>query len=211
MSAMSVASVFTLGLQGHPVTVWDGDRVPRPLPMQRWLGVAGAADRALLSLCAGPTVDVGCGPGRMAEDLARSGHTVLGIDVLPEAVRQTLSRGVPALQRSVFDPLPGEGRWGTVLLADGNIGIGGDPVALLERVRELLAPDGRVVLDLAPWGSGISTRHVRLGTPSGQSGEFPWTLVGADAIQAVASAAGLGTVAHHRRDDRWMAMVGARP
>jgi SAM-dependent methyltransferase len=211
MSTMSVASVFTLALQGQPVTVWDGDRVPRPLPMHRWLGVAGAADRALLSLCAGPTVDVGCGPGRMAEDLARSGHTVLGIDVLPEAVRQTLSRGVPALQRSVFDPLPGEGRWGTVLLADGNIGIGGDPVALLERVRELLAPDGRVVLDLAPWGSGISTRHVRLGSPSGQSGEFPWTLVGADAIQAVASAAGLGTVVHHRRDDHWMAVVGARP
>ena len=61
MTAMSVASVFTLALQGQPVTVWDGDRVPRPLPMHRWLGVAGAADRALLSLCAGPTVDVGCG------------------------------------------------------------------------------------------------------------------------------------------------------
>ena len=30
-----------------------------------------------------------------------------------------------------------------VLLADGNIGIGGDPAALLRRVSELLAPQGR--------------------------------------------------------------------
>ena len=54
--------------------------------------------------------------------------------------------------RDVFGPLPGEGRWDTALLADGNIGIGGDPVALLARVRELLAPEGRVVVDLAAPG-----------------------------------------------------------
>ena len=47
-----------------------------------------------------------------------------------------LRLGGPALRRSVFDPLPGEGRWGTALLLDGNIGIGGDP-------RALLAPDWR--------------------------------------------------------------------
>jgi SAM-dependent methyltransferase len=211
MTAMSVAGVFTLALQGQRVTVWDGARAPWPLPMHRWLGPAGVADRALLDLCDGPTLDAGCGPGRMAEDLARRGHVVLGIDVLPEAVRQTLRRGVLALERSVFDPLPGEGRWGTVLLADGNIGIGGDPVALLQRVGELLAPLGRVVLDVAPWGTGISTRHVRLGTEHGTSAEFPWTVVGADAIQAVASAAGLGTVTHHRARRRRMAVVEARP
>ena len=32
------------------------------------------------------------------------------------------------LRRDLFAPLPGEGRWHHVLLADGNIGIGGDPV-----------------------------------------------------------------------------------
>ena len=179
--------------------------------MKRWLGDAGTGDRALLSHCAGPTLDVGCGPGRMAESLARGGHTVLGIDVLPEAVRQTLARGVPALERSVFDPLPGEGRWGTVLLADGNIGIGGDPVALLERARELTGPDGRVVLDVAPWGGGVVTRHVRLETTHGRTAEFPWTVVGADAVQAVASAAGLGHVTCYRHRDRWWGVVEGRP
>jgi hypothetical protein len=147
----------------------------------------------------------------MTEALARAGHAVLGIDVVPEAVRQTRTRGVPALRRSVFDRVPGEGRWGTALLADGNIGIGGDPVALLERARELVAPDGRVVVDVAPWGTGVVTRHVRLETAHGRSGQFRWTSVGADAIQAVAHAAGLGHSTEHRYADRWWVVVEARP
>ena len=60
--------------------------------------------------------------------------------------------------RSVFQPVPGEGGWDTVLLADGNIGIGGDPVALLTRCRELLAPAGRVLVELDPPGHGAARR-----------------------------------------------------
>lgn len=211
MTVLPLASVFTHALQGHPCTVWEGDLAPQPLPTQAWLAGAGPADLALLAHCQGPTLDIGCGPGRMSEALALAGHAVLGIDVVPEAVRQTRTRGVQALRRSVFDPVPGEGRWRTALLADGNIGIGGDPVALLERVRDLLVPDGRVVVDVAAWGTGVVTRHVRLETAHGRSGEFPWTAVGADAIQAVASAAGLGTATGHRYGDRCWAVIGARP
>jgi SAM-dependent methyltransferase len=211
VTTLPLASVYTHALQGHPCTVWEGDLAPQPLPTNAWLALAGPADRAVLAHCQGPTVDIGCGPGRMTEALALAGHSVLGIDVVPEAVRQTRSRGVPALRRSVFDPLPGEGRWETALLADGNIGIGGDPVALLERARELLAPGGRVVVDVAPWGTGVVTRHVMLETSHGRSGEFPWTAVGADAVQAVAYAAGLGRATTHRYDDRWWAVVEARP
>ena len=96
-------------------------------------------------------------------------------------------------------------------MADGNIGIGGDPVALLERAADLVAPDGRVVVDIAPWGNGVVTRHVHLETSHGRSGRFPWTTVGADAIQAVAHAAGLGQATEHRYADRWWAVVEARP
>ncbi len=211
MTTLPLASVYTHALQGHPCTVWDGDLAPQPLPTHAWLSAAGAADLALLAHCQGPTLDIGCGPGRMTEALAVAGHAVLGIDVVPEAVRQTRRRGVPALQRSVFDPLPGEGRWETVLLADGNVGIGGDPVALLERARQLVEPGGRVVVDVAPWGTGVVTRHVRLETRHGRSGQFPWTVVGADAVQAVAYAAGLGRATGYRRGDRWWAVVEARP
>ena len=211
MTVLPLASVYTHALQGHPCTVWEGDLAPQPLPTHAWLAAAGAADHALLAHCHGPTIDIGCGPGRMSEALALAGHAVLGIDVVPEAVRQTRTRGVQALRRSVFDAVPGEGRWHTALLADGNIGIGGDPVALLERARDLVVPHGRVVVDVAPWGTGVVTRHVMLETSHGRSGEFPWTAVGADAIQAVASAAGLGRAKEHRYGDRRWAVIGARP
>jgi SAM-dependent methyltransferase len=211
VTTLPLASIYTHALQGHPCTVWEGDLAPQPLPTHTWRALAGEADRAVLAHCHGPTIDIGCGPGRMTEALALAGHAVLGIDVVPEAVRQTRSRGVPALRRSVFDRVPGEGGWETALLADGNIGIGGDPVSLLERAGELVAAHGRIVVDLAPWGTGVVTRHVRLETSRGRSGRFPWTAVGADAVQAVASAAGLGRATGYRLAERRWAVIEARP
>jgi hypothetical protein len=133
---------------------------------------------------------------------------VLGIDVVGEAVRQSRDRGAPALVRDVFGPLPGEGRWETALLADGNIGIGGDPVALLSRIAELISPDGRAVVDVARHGTGIRTRHVRIETMHGRSRSFPWTVVGADAIEAVAAAAGLRRTTSYRSGERCFAVLG---
>ena len=60
--------------------------------------------------------------------------------------------------------------------------------------RELLAPGGRVVVELARPGTGVRTRHVRLETGAAGSEPFAWTLVGTDAICAVAAAAGLEVV-----------------
>ena len=205
--AASVATVFTSALRGHPCTVWEADLPPRTLPVGAWVRDADDSDRALLAECRGPTLDIGCGPGRMTEALARRGQAVLGIDLVPEAVRQSLARGVAALVRDVFGPVPGEGRWGTALLADGNIGIGGDPVALLARARELLAHDGRVVVDVAPPGTGVVTRTVRIETMHGRSRTFPWSVVGADAIEAVGRAAGFGEVTGHVHGERWFATL----
>jgi hypothetical protein len=143
----------------------------------------------------------------MAEALASRGRPVLGIDVVPEAVGLSLDRGVATLVRDVFDAVPGEGRWETALLADGSIGIGGDPLALLARVRELISPLGRVVVELAPPGTGIQTRHLRLETAIGRSAPFPWTLVGADAIAAVADAVALRVASRHRYGDRHCAVL----
>ena len=84
---------------------------------------------------AGPVLDVGCGPGRFVIGLAQRGTVALGVDPAPAAVALCRSRGAPVLQKSVFDPLPGQGRWRTVLLADGNIGIGGDPAAAAAPLR----------------------------------------------------------------------------
>src|SRR6188472_1465518 len=122
-TTVPVEEVFASALRGRPCLLLDADGVQGLLPTDVWLGDADPVDEAFLRLCQGPTVDIGCGPGRMAHALALRGQLVLGIDLLPEAVRLSLGRGVATLLRDVFEPVPGEGRWSTALLADGNIGI----------------------------------------------------------------------------------------
>ncbi|CAM5686298.1 Methyltransferase domain-containing protein OS=Streptomyces tendae OX=1932 GN=GUR47_20350 PE=4 SV=1 [Streptomyces tendae] len=102
-----------------------------PLEVERWCARADTVDLEVLDRCEGAVLDVGCGPGRLVAELAARGRTVLGIDVSEAAVARTVRLGGQCLRRSVFEPLPGEGRWDTVLLMDGNVGIGGDPRALL--------------------------------------------------------------------------------
>ncbi|MCD0483298.1 class I SAM-dependent methyltransferase [Streptacidiphilus sp. ASG 303] len=127
----------------------DGGR--HRLEVERWCAPPDAADRSVLGRCAagpGPVLDVGCGPGRLVAELMASGVPALGVDVVPAAVARTRGLGGSALRRSVFDRLPGEGRWSAVLLIDGNLGIGGDPAALLGRGAALLAPGGRLIAEV---------------------------------------------------------------
>ncbi|MGH3282027.1 MAG: methyltransferase domain-containing protein, partial [Trebonia sp.] len=95
----------------------DGRRLPLQLP--RWCGLPDPADEELLRRCRGPVLDVGCGPGRLTVALTGRGIPTLGVDISRVAVARVLQAGAAALHRSVFDPLPGHGRWATVLLADG--------------------------------------------------------------------------------------------
>ncbi|MGH9215053.1 MAG: methyltransferase domain-containing protein, partial [Acidimicrobiales bacterium] len=105
------------------------------LPVERWHGPPDEVELALLDTLPDPVLDVGCGPGRMVAALGAAGRPALGVDPSPAAVAEAVRRRAAVLARSVFGPLPGEGRWGTVLLLDGSIGIGGDPEALLNRAR----------------------------------------------------------------------------
>jgi hypothetical protein len=178
----SFSHVFGRALRGMPCTVVGLERDPVGLPVDDWTRPADADDLRLLDLCEGPTLDIGCGPGRLTAALAERGHVSLGIDV--------------------FDLLPGEGRWRTALLADGNVGIGGDPVALLRRIRMLLDPRGRVVVEVGPDGTGCRTEWAALVCEGARSRPFRWSVVGVDAIDMVAERAGLsvsGTYAHGRR------------
>lgn len=184
-----------------------------PLDLARWRAPADEAECALLAGLPGSVLDIGCGPGRMVEAAARHGHRALGIDLSAGAVREATARGVAVLQRSVFDPLPGEGRWGTALLLDGNIGIGGDPAALLRRVAELLRPGGVLVADVEPPGVPTRSDDVRVEVDDGTGGDggggagpwFPWARVGADHIGVLLAEAGLVPDRIEPRRGRWMA------
>jgi hypothetical protein len=99
--------------------------------------------------------------------------------------------------------VPGTGRWMTVLLADGNIGIGGDPAALLRRTAELLAPLGQALIEVQPPGTELRRERVRLrhGTQAGDW--FPWAYVGVDQVADIAAEAGLTPADTWSSDGRW--------
>lgn len=179
------------------------------LDLRRWDHPADEHDRSILDLCVGPTLDVGCGPGRLATGLAERGHVVLGIDIVGAAVGTAVRRGAAALCRDVFGVLPGEGRWGTVLLADGNVGIGGDPVALLRRLRRVIDPRGRIVAELAPPGTRSAGGWARLEWAGEAIQPLRWSVVGVDDIDTLAAAAGFLVGEVRRLGERWCAVLEA--
>lgn len=195
-------------VHGAAPTTWlrydDGHTVVLDLP--RWTEPAAGADLALLERCAGPTLDIGCGPGRLTRALVARGLACLGVDVAPVAVALARTGGTPVLHASVYDHVLDDTRWATVLLADGNIGIGGDPVALLTRCRELLTGSGRVLVELDAPACPTRTVRVRVESSSGRtSSPFPWAHVGASDVAAVAAGAGLVVVDAWAASGRWFA------
>ncbi|MDZ7674004.1 MAG: class I SAM-dependent methyltransferase [Acidimicrobiales bacterium] len=173
----------------------------------RWFGAPDAADLLALDGLDEPVLDIGCGPGRIVTHLAASGVISLGVDVSTAAVDRARDLGAPVLHRSVFDPLPGTGRWGSAVLLDGNIGIGGDPARLLHRVRELLRPGGRVVAELA--GPEVATQVVdaRISVGDDRTSWFPWAVVGNDRIAGITADAGLTLLSIRREGGRHFATI----
>ncbi|MDH6126393.1 class I SAM-dependent methyltransferase [Kitasatospora sp. GP82] len=176
----------------------DGRRLR--LEVERWCAPAAGADHELLGRCARlgrPVLDLGCGPGRLVAELLALGVPAMGVDVTLAAVARTHDLGGPALCRSVFDRLPAEGRWGVVLLADGNLGIGGDPDALLRRVAELLTPGGQLLVEVESTAVD-ECLTVQVEGPDGRCGPpFPWARLGAAATAHRAARTGLSEL------ERW--------
>ncbi|WP_430647912.1 class I SAM-dependent methyltransferase [Agromyces sp. GXS1127] len=182
--------IATLSLRGA-----DGDT--HRLDAGSWVRPAGAADLTVLDRARGPLLDVGCGPGRMLHAAGARSLPALGIDVVPHAVARARLAGGLALRRSVFDRLPLEGRWRSVLLMDGNIGIGGDPAALLRRCAELLTWGGEVLVEVDAEPDLSVVGRVTLVDDGGrESSPFPWARVGWSAAVALAADAGLAVAEH---------------
>lgn len=186
--------LYDRALDGERCWVRHDDGRVRKLPVRSWLGGRGADarfDRAVVDMCEGPTIDLGCGPGRLVADLVQRGVPALGVDLSATAVKLARTSGAPALRRDVFEPLPGTGRWQTVLLADGNVGLGGDPIRVLRRAAELLCSGGRCVAEFDSGISGIDVGWVRLESSRTIGPWFRWASVGIDYVPTLAAQVGL--------------------
>jgi SAM-dependent methyltransferase len=193
------AAVFEPVLAGRPAQLIGDDGRILPLAPRRWLAPADGEDDWLLDRCSGPTVDLGCGPGRLVAELSGRGVPALGVDCSPLAVQQCQHRGAAVLHRDVFATLPGEGRWHHVLLADGNIGIGGDPVRLLGRCATLLRCGGTMLIEAEHPGAGLWRGAARLQVAGDAAGPwFPWAVAELPTLTALAALAGFQIGDRHR-------------
>jgi SAM-dependent methyltransferase len=176
--------------------------------LQRFLSPADAIDEQLLDGLRGPVLDVGCGPGRHLHALAARGVFALGVDLSPVAVDLAVGRGGRAIVGDIFDEVPGGG-WRSALLLDGNIGIGGDPVRLLTRISDLLAPVGSLLVELGAPGTPTGGALARLESADCASAWFPWARVAAPSIGPIARAGGFRVAGLWSLQGRWFGRLRA--
>lgn len=98
---MTALAAYESGLRiGSGCWLNDDDGARVELPLRRWLDPADDCDRLVLDRCDGPTLDVGCGPGRLTVALMDRGVDAVGVDISREAVRMARARGAHALRRA---------------------------------------------------------------------------------------------------------------
>lgn len=207
-----LGNLYDRALDGERCWIRHDDGEVRNLPVRSWLGGRHADrvfDEAIVRLCHGPTIDLGCGPGRLVVDLIKQGIPALGVDQSATAVELARRNGAPALRRDVFGALPGVGRWQTALLADGNIGLGGDPRRVLRRAAELLRPGGQCVVEFDPDIQGVQSNLVRLESSSTIGPWFRWASVGINCAAALAAEAGLALTGTHPVSGRILVTLAA--
>jgi SAM-dependent methyltransferase len=203
-TALAPMVLYDEALAGGAVEVLEGegaDARSAILGIARWRSLS-PADEILVARCEPPVLDVGCGPGRLVEAAAVRGMAAMGIDLSAAAVEQTAARGASVLRRAVEERLPSEGRWGSVLLADGNIGIGGDVPALLSRCHQLLRPGGVALVEADPDDQVHQRSWLRLRSGARTSTPLPWARVGTHALVRIANALGFVAVEHWRVEGR---------
>ena len=181
------------------------------IDISRFARDASAEDVDALSRTNGAVLDVGCGPARIVHAAIRAGRLALGIDLSPAAVAFAQDRGLPVLRRSVFQSVPSAGSWGTVALLDGNIGIGGSPRRLLYRCRDLMDPNGSVLVETHPDAEREAAfEAVLLDSSDMRSSPFPWAEVGAAALLRAADDTGFAVEAAWESGGRHFSILTRR-
>jgi len=106
--------------------------------------------------CGGPILEIGCGTGRVSLPLAEQGYTVTGLDresaMLDEARRKASAKGLnPHWILGDFRDFQTEEKFALILYPFNTIGQLNDLdeiLAAFRKIRTLLLPEGRFVLDM---------------------------------------------------------------
>jgi SAM-dependent methyltransferase len=192
---------------GSELRVVDEHGGELPFALRRYLEAPTADEDGVLERAIGPVLDIGCGPGRHVVALSRRGVVAVGVDISPLAVRLARTRGANVIEGSIFDRLPGAGTWGSALLLDGNIGIGGAPRELLSRVGGLLMPAGVVLVEVEGPGVPTGTLTVRLESQQTSSEWFPWARMSIEELPEMVAKAGFAVRDHWHTGGRWFATL----
>ena len=108
-------------------------------------------ERAAFELVRGRVLDIGAGAGRHSLEAQRRGLEAVAIDISPGAIEVCRRRGVGDARLLPLSQVDESlGRFDTVLLLCGNLGLAGgadETVAFLERLHGLTVPGARIVFD----------------------------------------------------------------
>ncbi len=98
-----------------------------------------------------------------------------------------------------------------MLLADGNIGIGGDPLRLLCRAVRLLRAGGTVLVETDTAAEVFWRGTARLRTGAGAAAAVPWACAGADALYRLAGPLGLRRTDGYRGGRSFVELTASEP
>jgi SAM-dependent methyltransferase len=137
-----------LMLEGDDGSIRPADLQPEEffLPFEEW----APWEQQLIDTAAGAVLDLGAGAGRHAIYLQNLGHDVTAVDVSPGAVQVCRARGIHDVRTADLREFSIDGRWDTVLLMCGNLGLAGDwePTRiLLKRLAGMASEQGLLIGD----------------------------------------------------------------
>jgi SAM-dependent methyltransferase len=147
---------------------WQSSGVPRGAAYDRRFEDLAATGKDMHGEAAlvdsygpGSVLDAGCGTGRVAIELSRRGHLVVGVDVDPGMLQAARDKapGLAWVQGDLTDPGLDLGRTFDVVVMAGNVLIfvpAGTEDRVIGNAARWLAPNGRLVtgFSLRPGGFG---------------------------------------------------------
>ncbi|PRX53763.1 class I SAM-dependent methyltransferase [Flagellimonas meridianipacifica] len=126
----------------------EQDVIPLPYLFRTFEQMPKIEQRAL-ELAFGKVLDVGCGAGSHSLYLQEKGHTVTGLDSSYGAIEVCKLRGLKSVVHSEIQNY-NDKQFDTLLLLMNGIGLAGKLSCLegfLKHLKELLKPDGQILLD----------------------------------------------------------------